>query len=214
LHRLQEAKSVRAATTASRVGSRQISVNGKTYPSVAAYLRVLARRHGVRQLTLAQKLKRGVSLEELSARARADAQQRDPERFRYQRRGEVEAYGWRWPSRSAFCTYYFGYSSPAMRIERTIDEARLPMTWGKAALEYILRLFDIGELGADCRWSPEREATMRRGCLPLNARDERLPDELNMAAFHAGIQRAHARQRAMGEEARRESAARERAQSA
>jgi hypothetical protein len=78
-------------------------------------------------------------------------------------------------------------------------------SWGKAALEHILHLFDIGELGADCRWSAEREAAISKQWLLLN-RDAREVDDLNMASFHAGIQATHARERTLGEASRRQRA--------
>jgi hypothetical protein len=182
--------------------NRRVVVGGKSYPNKTAYFAVLHRRYGIGQTTLKKMMKDGASFEDLAVRALARVKQKDPDHYRRLHYGAVEAYGWRWRSCNAFCIYYFGYCSVAMPIRRTMDEARVPMSLGKAALERILRLFDIGELCADCRWPPEREAVLPASCLPLNAREDRLPDDLNMAAFHAGIRRSHMRDRALGEAAR------------
>jgi hypothetical protein len=149
--------------------------------------------------------RRGTPLEGLAAKALAHARQRKPERYRHRNYGEVAAYGSRWASGTAFCGYYFGSTGRVSAIRRTMETPKTEMSWGKAALEHILHLFDIGELGADCRWSAEREAARSKQWLPLN-RDAREVDDLNMASFHAGIQATHARERALGEASRRQRA--------
>jgi hypothetical protein len=152
-----------------------ITVAGKVYRNKTAYFAALSRRHGVSVGTLKLWMSAGTSLEDLAGKALARESQ--PDRFHRLRHGEVSAYGWRWASTHAFSIYYFGYAGARARALRMMTQAN-SLSLGMAALEYILHLFDIGELGADCRWPPEREATMPTSCLPLNAREDRLPDEL------------------------------------
>jgi hypothetical protein len=204
--------SLAAVADWARTYSRQIIVDGKVYRHKHDYFRAL-RRFAIPQSTLKSWVEKGVPLEDLAAKARDLAKRKHPDRFHSRTHyGEVSAYGWRWKSRTAFCFYYFGHAGTrSAMIRRAMERSRTPMSYGKAALEYVLHLFDIGELCADCRWPPEREATINPRWLPLNTRDERGEDELNMAAFHAGIQQAHARERARGEQARRERADQQRA---
>ncbi len=185
-----------------RTHSRQVTVAGKTYPNRAAYLRVLNHRYRIPIPTL-EYWAQTVPLEGLPAKALASSKARDPERYRPRiHGGEVAAYGWRWRSATAFSIYYFGYSGGSTSVSKVREQSKTELSWAKAALPRLLHLFDSREIGADCRWSPEREAEMPPRYLPLNSRDAREHDEDDMDRWYAGIIASHARQWALGEAAR------------
>jgi hypothetical protein len=85
---------------------------------------------------------------------------------------------------------------------KEMQQSRTELSWAKAALPRLLHLLDNEQIGPDCRWPPEREAKMPRSCLPLNGRDAREEDDLDMARWHANISASHDRLRALGEAAR------------
>ena len=118
------------------------------------------------------------------------------------RSGAARAYGWCWRSRTTFCQYYFGSFDMVPTLGRVMKLSRDP-SLGKAALKYILPLFENDELCADCRWPAAREAAMPPGWLPLNA-CAREADDIDMAAvFRGSIQRTYERLRVLEEKLQR-----------
>lgn len=158
-------KVIEHAANAIKNNVRPVTIDGKSFPTQAAFARYLHQHYGVGWFATGRWLSTNhLTPKQCLERARAYRKKhRKPREYD----GAMVLFGWHFSSAKALCTYY-KINDDRFRSEWRSRQPGMPVHRIPACMIAIAKLWEVGYLDERNRHPPEVEARLPKTCLPTN----------------------------------------------